>query len=94
MKKDKSEEMLNIWAMVFGNQTVRELGKEKSEWFKKIYDVLDNNVPGFLEFIFTAELTYGRGNTGEGNTGDGSVCCGYNKLRRRVIAVFLFASLV
>ena len=60
MKKEKSEEMLNVWAMVFGNKDVRELGKEKSEWFKKIYDALDNDVPGFLEFIFTAELTYGK----------------------------------
>ena len=58
-KEFTTDEVLNLWAMIFGNNQIRELGKEKSTWFKKIFEALNNNEPGFLEFVLACELRYG-----------------------------------
>ncbi len=59
MNKANSKDILDSIAMIFGNQEYRELGKEKSEWFKKIFNALENDEPGFLEFLLFAELRCG-----------------------------------
>lgn len=59
MFNKSSETVIDFCAHIFGNQEYRELGKEKSEWFKKIFDSLDNDEPGFLEFVLMCELRYG-----------------------------------
>lgn len=58
MFNKSSEPVLDFCANVFGNQEYRNLGKEKSEWFKKIFDALENDEPGFSEFILMCELRY------------------------------------
>lgn len=59
MNNAYTENILDSWAMIFGNSGVRELGKRKSGWFKKIYDELENDEPSFLEFVLFSELRFG-----------------------------------
>ena len=59
MNNDNPEKSLDFYALIFGNNEYRELGKEKSKWFKKIFDALEKDEPGFLEFIIMAEFRYG-----------------------------------
>jgi len=58
--KNLVEDQLNAIAWVFGNNEYRNLGKEKSVWFKKIYENVEEGVPGFLEFVLAAELQHGK----------------------------------
>lgn len=57
--KNTSEDILDFWAMIFGNKEYRELGKRNSKWFEKIFNALENDETGFLEFILSCELRLG-----------------------------------
>lgn len=58
MDKKDAEYILDFCAMLLGNKEYRQLGKEESKWFKKIFDAVDNDEPNFLDFVLTFELRF------------------------------------
>ena len=50
-EKILDEIVINLCTMIFGDEEYYELGKEKSEWYQKIFEGAANEEEAFLNFV-------------------------------------------